>query len=175
MFEIKGERPQWETIYARLSTMHIGETIKDEELAGLLPDAPEASIRGAFYRAQRQCEDDLHRTFDRVRTIGYRMVEAAEHEALARRQHRKAKRRMGAAVRKARSADRSLLTPEERRRMDAVEDHLTRQSEMIRRLDERVEKTEQRTARTEKDTAALADRIDALQDLLQRHGIGAIS
>lgn len=172
MFEIKGEQPQWETIYRRLATMQIGEILKDDELYGLLPDAPEASVRGAFYRAVRQVEDDHHRTFDRVRTVGYRMVTAAEHERLARGQHRKAKRRIKSAVRKAHSADRSLLSSEERRRIDAVEDHLTRQAEMIRRLDKRVEKTEQRTERTEKDTAELADRLDALQSLLKRHGIG---
>lgn len=171
MFEVKGERPQWETIYGRLATMQIGEVIKDDELAALIPDAPEGSIRSAFYRAVKQVEDDHKRTFDRVRTVGYRMVEASEHEGLARRQHKKAKRRMATAVRKAHSADRSRLTPDQRRRLDAVEDHLARQAEMIRRLDERVEKNEQRTARTEKDQLKLADRVDALAGLLARHGI----
>ena len=171
MFETKGDRPQWSVIYDRLAVMEIGEVIKDEELFGLLPDAPEGSVRGAFWRAVQQIEDDLHRSFDRVRTVGYRMVDAPEHERLARLQHKKAKRRLKAAIRKARSADRSRLTPDERRRLDAIEDHLARQQEMIRRLDARVEKTEQRTARNEKDTARLADRLDALRDLLRRHGI----
>lgn len=172
MFETKGERPQWETIYGRLAAMQIGDIVKDDELFGLLPDAPEASVRSAFYRAVKQVEDDHKRTFDRVRNTGYRMVEASEHEGLARRQHKKAKRRMASAVRKAHSADRTRLTPDQRRRLDAVEDHLAKQAEMIRRLDQRVEKTEQRTGRVEKDAAALSDRLDALQNLLKRHGIG---
>lgn len=170
-FEAKGERPQWEVVYDRLAGMNVGDIVKDDELFGLLPDAPDASVRSAFYRAVKQVEDEHSRTFDRVRNIGYRMVAANEHEGLARRQHKKAKRRLASAHRKAHSADRSQLTPEERKRLDAVEDHLARQQEMIRRLDKRVEKTEQRTARTEKDQLKLADRVDALTDLLARHGI----
>jgi hypothetical protein len=171
MFTPNGERPQWEVIYERLSTMDIGDVIKDEELTGLLPDAPETSVRGAFWRAVKQVEDDRKRTFDRVRLVGYRMVAAKEHEGLARRQHKRAKRRMAAAQRKVHSADRSLLGSEDRRRLDAIEDHIGRQMEMIRRLDSRQSKTEQRVARTEKDSAEIVDRIDRLTELLERHGI----
>lgn len=171
MFTAIGERPQWEIIYERLSTMDIGDVIKDVDLTALLPDAPETSVRGAFWRAVKQVEDDHKRTFDRVRLVGYRMVAAKEHEGLARRQHKRAKRRMVAAQRKAHSADRTQLTTEERRRLDAVEDHLGRQMEMIRRLDARQVKTEQRVARTEKDSAEIVDRIDQLTQLLERHGI----
>ena len=173
MFEVKGDRPQWQTIYERLSTMDIGETVKDTDLSALLPDAPEASIRAAFWRAVREMEDEHKRSFTRVRLTGYRMVQATEHERLARDQHKKAKRRMNAAMRKARSADRSLLDTEARRRIDAIEDHLGRQSEMIRRLEAQQEKTAARVARTEKDSANLADRLDRLTDLLNRHGITA--
>lgn len=171
MFKTKGDQPQWQTIYQQLAGMAIGDTITDEDLFKLLPDTPEPSIRGAFWHAVQEIEDTHKRTFDRVRTIGYRMVEAREHEGLARRQHRKAKRRLRSAQRKAHSADRTLLDPEQRRRLDAVEDHLARQSDMIKRLDARIDKTEERTARAEKDTAELTDRIDALNDLLRRHGI----
>jgi chromosome segregation ATPase len=171
MFKPRGDRPQWEIVYDRLVSMRVGEVIKDEELFGLLPDSPEGSVRGAFWRAVKQVEDDHRRTLDRVRTVGYRVVEAREHEGLARRQQKKARRRLKSAIRKAHSADRSKLTLEERKRLDAVEDHLNRQAEFIHRLETRVEKTEARTARTEKDTAVLADRIDELKALLKRHGI----
>ena len=171
MFETKADRPQWAIVYDRLAGMDVGEIVKDEELFGLLPDAPESSVRSAFYRAVRELEDANHRTLDRVRTVGYRVVDAPEHERLARGQHKKAKRRLKAANSRAHSADRTRLNPDERRRLDAIEDHLGRQQEMVRRLDARVEKTEQRTARTEKDTAQLADKLDELRDLLRRHGI----
>lgn len=180
MFEVKGLEPQWQTIYGRISEMKIGDEIKDDELFGLLPDAPEASVRGAFYRAVQQVEDENSRTFARVRNVGYRMVEAAQHEHLARRQHRFAKRRLKSAARKLHSADRSLLTPDERRRFDALEDHVSRQQEMLRRLEARQDKTEtelQTIRRTHKqDIAAVAEEAkeaarEATVELLRRHGI----
>lgn len=66
-----------------------------------------------------EMENERKRSFARVRGVGYRMVQAVEHGDLARQQHRKAKRRLKAAHRKAHSADRSLLTQEERQRIDA--------------------------------------------------------
>lgn len=172
MFEAKGDRPQWQVLYDSLVPMSIGDVIEDERLFELLPDARESSVRSAFWRAVKEVEDCHKRTFCRVRLTGYRMVEAGEHEGLARGQQRKARRRMTAAVRKVHSADRSLLTLEQRKRMDALEEHFGRQQEMLRRLAVRQEKTDERVARSEKDSAALGDRLDRLTDLLKRNGIG---
>jgi hypothetical protein len=171
MFETKADQPQWQIVYDRLSTMEIGDVVEDHELLGLIPDAPHASVRSAFHRAVREVEDEMKRTFTRVRLVGYRMVEALEHEGLARGQHKRAKRRMAAAWRKVHSADRKLLAPDDRRRVDAIEDHIGRQQEMIRRLEARQDRAEVRVARTEKDTAHLSDRFDDLTKLLERHGI----
>lgn len=171
MFDMKGDRPMWQVVYDKLVTLDVGDVIKDAELSALLPDASEGSVRSAFHRALRELETTHPRTLDRVRLIGYRVVEAREHERLARGQHKRARRRIGAALRKAHSADRTKLTREERRRLDAVEDQLGRQQEMIRRLDTRTKAIEERTAVNEKDTARQTDRIDALVDLLRRHGI----
>lgn len=175
MFEVKGDRPQWQVIYDYLSTMAVGDVVKDEELAALLPDAAEGSVGTAYRRAVRQVEDDLKRTFTRVRTVGYRMVDANEHEGLARGHHKRAKRQLKTAKRKAVSADRSRLTREERARLDAVELNLSRQIEMTNRLTARVDKVENdlKAARRELrvDSAHLADRVDQLAALLERHGI----
>ena len=171
MFPIKGDRPQWQTVYEHLGTMKIGDVLKDDELLGLLPDAPQASVRGAFFRAVAEMEREHRRTFARVRLVGYRMVEAAEHERLARDQHKRAKRRLRSARAKISSADRTLLTDEQRRRFAAIEDHLARQASMIRRLEDRQDATEQRMSRAEKDSAMQADRVDAVLALLARHGI----
>ena len=171
MFNPIGDQPQWQVIYERLSTMEIGDVIKDTELAELLPLAAEGSYRSAFHRAVRQVEDDKRRTFARVRSVGYRMVEAIEHISLAKGQHRKAKRSLGRAQRKLHSADRTLLSREDRQRVDALEEHVVRQQEMIRRLSAAQEKTEARVSVTEKETAAVNDRIDRLTALLERHGI----
>ena len=176
MFEVKGDRAQWRTVYEHISTMDIGDVIKHDELTGLLPDAPESSIRPAFYRAVQECETELSRTFANVRGVGYKMVAANEHERLARTHHRRAKRQLKRAKRKATSADRSQLTREERARIDAVELNLARQIEMTSRLETRVAKveTDLKTARREQrtDSAQLAARVDKLTELLAKHGIG---
>lgn len=164
MFRPKGEYPQWRIIFDRLAAMNIGDVVTDIELQELVPDTTMASIRGSFIRAQKTMELDHKRTFDRVRLIGYRMVEAPEHLDLARRHHKKAKRQVAKAIGKAASADRSLLDREARRRIDEIEESLRRQQEMISRLD-------QRQSKTEKDTVAVNDRLDYVVDLLRRHGI----
>ncbi len=171
VFETKGDRPYWQIIFDRLAGMEVNDLITYEQLWLLIPGASHNTIRNAFYKAQRELEDIHRRTLDCLRNTGYRVVEATEHERLARGHHRKARRSMGRAIRKAHSADRTRLAPADRRRIDAIEDHLTRQAGMIRRLDERIEKTEQRTAQTEKNTATLTDRVDELAALLRRHGI----
>lgn len=180
MFEVKGIEAQWETIYRHISEMSIGDEIKDDELVGLLPDAAENSVPGAFWRAVRAVEDEKSRTFARVRGVGYRMVEASQHEQLARRQHKFAKRRLKSAARKLHSADRTLLTADERRRFDALEDHVSRQQEMLHRLEARQERTESELKvirRTHKqDIAMVAEEAreaakSATVELLRRHGI----
>jgi hypothetical protein len=168
MFDIKGDRPQWQTIHERLSTMDIGDVIKDNELTALLPDAAATSISGAFWRAVREIETDKHRTFDRIRTIGYRMVNATEHAGLARRHHKKAKRQLRTAERKAHSADRSRLTREECQRIDAIELNLSRQREMTARLESKVHREIRERKAGE---AHLSERVDELAKLLARHGI----
>lgn len=169
MFQVKGDRPQWQVIYERLQHMQIGEVIKYVELAALLPSAPEASARSAFARAVRAMEDEHHRTFANVRLVGYKMVDANEHEGLARRHHKRAKRQLKTAKRKVVSADRSRLSREERARLDAMELNLSRQMEMTARLEARVKsETQERKAAD----ATLSERVDLLAALLTKHGIG---
>jgi hypothetical protein len=175
MFEVIGDRPQWQTVYERLSAMGIGQVIKHDELAGLLPTAPAGSVASAFRRAVRECEGELKRTFLSVRTVGYRMAAANEHERLARGHHKRARRQLRSAKRKATSADRSLLTREERARIDAVELNLSRQIEMTSRLEARVDRVESelKAARRQQssESAELSQRVDKLAELLERHGI----
>ncbi len=169
MFEVKGDRPQWQVIYEFLSTMEIGQVVKDADLSALLPEAPESSVKGAFVRAVREMEDEHKRTFDRVRLVGYKMVDAKDHERLARRHQRKGYRQIKTAVRKARSTDRTRLTHEERVRLDAIELNLARQMEMTRKLDAKVKGEVQERKAAD---ASLSERVDKLTELLAKHGIG---
>lgn len=175
LFETRGDRAQWLVIFEAIAQMQPGDVIKDVDLFALLPDAPEASVRSAFMRAMKEAEAELSRSFCRVRTVGYRMVAANEHEGLARGHHRRAKRQLKTARRKATSADRSLLTREERARIDAVELNLSRQIEMTARLESRMARVEDelKAARRQQssESAELSERVDKLASLLERHGI----
>jgi len=176
VFEPKGDRAQWRVVYRYISSLKVDDQVTDVELAGLLPeDAAETSWRSAFHRAMRELEQTHKRTFARVRGVGYRMVEAAEHEGLARAQHKRAKRRLAAAHSKAHSADRSRLKPDERLRIDAIELHLAQQQAMTRRLESRVERLQQglQEARREhrEDIASVSDRVDRLAEQLERAGL----
>lgn len=167
MFDVKGDRAQWRTVYDYLSSMNVGDVVKHDELSGLLPDSPASSVGSAFRRAVQECETQNRRTFASVRGVGYKMVDANEHERLARGHHKRAKRQLKTAKRKASSADRSRLTREERARIDAVELNLSRQIEMTNRLEARVAKVENdlKTARREQssEAAVLNERLERVE------------
>lgn len=185
MFDIKGHVAQWRMVYEQLKVMRVGDVITYQEITDLLPDAAPGSWRGAFDRAVREMEDAHQRTFANVRTVGYRMVEAQQHETLARQRHKRAKRQLRGAQRKIDSVDRSQLTEAERRRFDRLSAHLAQQRDMIRRLDERQARQEARLGRTEvqvegvgarvalteKEQMALDDRVSHLEQLLRSRGL----
>lgn len=174
LFQPKGAQAQWKTIFERLSTMDIGQQVTDEELIALLPDAAEGSWRGATLRAIKECETELKRSFTRVRNVGYRMVHAREHEQLVTQQRTRARRRLTAGQRKAHAADRTLLSPEERRRMDALEMNMAQQADMLKRLDRglKTERQERKaeTAQLAEDVASMKTQLEAL---LSKHGKAA--
>lgn len=175
MFRTKGDVAQWKVLYGYLSLLKVGDQVKDEELIARLPDAAEGSWRSAFFRAVKELEREDKRTFARVRGVGYRMIEAREHEGEARKQHKRARRRLASAHAKVHSADRSRLTPEERQRMDAMELHLAQQQQLTKRLDARVDRLQEdlKEARREhkQDLASVSERVDKLAEQLARAGI----
>ena len=143
MFEPKGPQPLWELVYDRIRTLSVGDTITYAELSRILGGRGIEACRAPLYKAMQVLEREDKRTLDNVRDTGYRVVEAVEHERLARRHHRKSHRQLRKALGKVQSADRSKLTPEERRRFDRMEITLSRQADMIRRLDAKVERIDQ--------------------------------
>lgn len=162
---------QWRTVYNYLQGLEVDGVISDEKLNSLLLDAAPGSIIGAFRRAVKEMETVHQRTFVRVRTVGYRMVHAREHEQIARDYRKRAKRSMTTAHRKAHSADRRMLTPDERRRIDGLEHHLATQTEMLNRLAERHERLDQRVAKGEKVHLEVDDRVSRLEETLRRNGM----
>lgn len=171
LFTPKNGVAQWRTVYEHLATMSVGDVITHEQLAGLLPEAAESSLRSAFYRAVKELEDENSRTFASVRGVGYRMAEAREHEGLAQDHHRRSRRQLGRAKRKLISADRSRLTPDEKARFTALEVHVSQQQEMLRRLSAKQTAMQEVQVKTSGDVAAISEQVERLTALLERHGI----
>lgn len=174
MFETKGTRAEWVLVYEALTKLGVGDTLPFEDLDALL-GRDFRNDRNPIYRATKELEVNDKRTVDSVRGVGYRIVEAREHEGLARRHHKRSRRQLTKAVAKAASADRAALTVEERKRIDGMELSLRQHAQMIRRLSERDEQREQQIKTLRRDTnadvAALSERVDRLTDLLERHGV----
>jgi len=178
LFTPRGDMAQWRVLYEHMKTMNIGEVFTHLEMQVLLPGVASEGVRGAFLRALREVEDLHHRSFENVRGVGYRVAEARQHESLARKKHKTARRTLDAALRKTQAADRSQLTPEERRRLDALEHHLTNHKSMLDQLkrrqkntEELVQKTEQRVSHTEKDLQGVDERLSILVDQLRAKGL----
>jgi uncharacterized coiled-coil protein SlyX len=92
------------------------------------------------------------------------VARANEHAGLAGGQRRKARRAMTKAVRIVDGTDRSRLTSDETRRLDALEHNLKRQALMLRKTDARV-------AVVEKEVARSDDRMDLLVRTLKNKGV----
>ncbi|MDE2106121.1 MAG: hypothetical protein KGL39_53355, partial [Patescibacteria group bacterium] len=148
MFQVKGELPEWKLIVDVLNTKQIGDVLAFEELDKVL-GRDFRSSRTPIYKANAAWGGEQHRSLVAVPNIGYRVIDASEHEDLARRHHRKGRRSLKRGMTAARNADRSLLSQEERDRLDAIELNLSRQAAFMRRLDVRVEKVEKRVEKVE--------------------------
>lgn len=171
MFETKSGKAQWEIVTEVLKTKNVGDIVTYEELlAALGPGFPRASLSVVVWSAIRKFRDNK-RTFENVRLVGWRMVEATEHSRLARRQQLRSKRRLADAVSISASTDLTKLDPEQRRAQREQELHLRQLLDRVSRVEKRQDKIEQRVGVVEKDHVGAVDEIDKLKDLLRRHGI----
>lgn len=170
MFEPKADVAQWRLVYDTVRTLSIGDTIPYERLSEVLARDFTAD-RGPIYRAITELEREDKRTLDVVPRVGYRVVDAPEHERLARRHHRRSRRQLGKAHSKLASADRARLNPEQRAKFDALELTVSRHEDMIRRLDGRVEKHDAAIKDNRRTTKELEARVDELAERLARAGI----
>lgn len=179
MFEIKGDKPQWKIVTDVLKTKDIGDIVTYEEiLSALGPDFPRNSLSPVVWSAIRKFRETDKRTFENVRTVGWRMVEATEHSRLARRAQLRGKRRLADAVSISSNTDLTRLNPEQRRFQQAQELHLrqllarlTRVEEKVEKTEEKVEKTDLRVGAVEKDQVGFADELERVKSLLRRFGI----
>jgi len=174
LFRPKGDQPEWRLIYDEFRKHGPGDVVTYQRLSEVLGRDFVAS-REPLQRAIRELEKADHRTLVCQRRTGYRIAAAAEHEQLAHAHSRRSRRQLTKAVAKARSANRAELTPDQVRRLDNLEVHLSQQAAMLARLDARDKQREAEIKELRRDTtseiAAIDDRLTQLTDMLRRHGI----
>lgn len=167
MFDVKDALPQWEKVYNLLAAAEVDQIITYEEFDKALKLDFRAAQRPGFDKAVQQLERRNLRTVDNVRNKGYRIVRAHEHERLARKHQLKGLRQTKRSMRKVKSADRSKLGLDEKRRLDALEMHYVQLQAAQRRNAERIEQVD--TARkldrrqVTEEVALLAQQVQRLQ------------
>lgn len=170
-FEPIGERPRWEIVYDELTTLNIGDTLSYERLCALLEVTDRGAVRQPVYAARKQWAQTASRWLVSVPNVGYRVVDAHEHEAIAKGHHRSARRQIRRGRQVLAAADRGRLDDEQRRRVDDMEITFGRHEDVIRRIDGRGARVDQAVAQAKLQIAVTDDRLTALEDALQRHGI----
>jgi cell division protein FtsB len=174
IFRPKGDQPEWRLLYDEFRKHGPGDVITYQRLTDILGRDFRAS-RVPLARAVKELENADHRTLVCERGTGYRIAAATEHEHLAHAHSKRSRRQLTKAVAKARSANRAELTPDQVRRLDNLEVHLSQQAAMLTRLDARDKQREAQIKQLRRDTtseiAAIDDRLTHLTDMLRRHGI----
>lgn len=131
-FEAKGD-PKWLPLYEVFRRHVPGDIVGYDEL---LHDAEmdRQAVHRHVTRATRELERIHHRTVKSLPTVGYQVARADEHEALAQRQLRLARRRARRGAEIVNAADIEELDAGARRRLENLQMHVANvQHEMARR------------------------------------------
>lgn len=168
-FEPIGDVARWRVLHTRLLELGIGDVLTYEDIE-LLLECDTDTARSAVYRAQTELERHHKRTVENVRGVGYRVAHPKDHERLGRDKTRSAKRALHRAGSKYRSADRSMLTNEERARIDALELSNSRMQSMVSDIDARTRQTEQLLAETREEQSSLRNDVEKRLRALEEEG-----
>jgi hypothetical protein len=165
-FEPKGDVARWVPVYENLRDLEPGVLVTYEQLS---------EWAGVDVRRDRsplvQAEDKLLKEHGRgvanERGVGYRIMLASEHGEAARRQTRKADRRIRKAITLLTVADRNHLTPQQRQKYESQAGALQAVRDMTNRLARRTAALEEglKAVRreTKETTAGLSDRLERLE------------
>lgn len=177
-FEPIGEKPRWELVYEELQTIDVGDVLTYERLYELCDTKNRKAAQAPFYKAVNRWGSERKRAMRPVPNVGYRVVDAAEHEPIARGHHRKSRRALARSRKTLANADRSRLSPELVERFDRLEIHASRQEDAIRRLEARSAKHDAAIAESRRQHAVTTEKVEdttkrvaQLEDTLRRHGI----
>lgn len=178
MFEPVGAEARWRSVYALASGQPVGVLLTYEQL----DEATGSAIRehrDPIIKAARALEREQRRTLVVVKNQGYRIAAAEEHEGLARRRQRRARRQVSTGLSILRGTRRDELAPDAVRRLDAYELTLSAHEDMLRRLDRRVQRQEERLRAVRHENSATSadhdERIARLEALMQRAGVVSAS
>ena len=142
-------------------------------MAGVLdldPVRDREEIRQAFYRAAKKHEREDKRAVEVVKGVGYRVVEAKEHLALARKHQKRSGRQLSKAVGKVTNVDLNGMDPAVRQGFEMVrgifllqEDFNRRTARKLQNHDEAIQSLIQAKDRTEAEREELKSRIERLE------------
>jgi hypothetical protein len=166
VFEVKGMKPQWELLYDSIVGMSIGDVVEFETLQKAVK-LPRARIYVPLGKAVRLLEKSHKRTLENVRRVGYRMVEAKEHDRLSHKQQIRARRRIQRAQEILSGTDVQLLSREEIRQMRNRQAMLAQQHDVLSR---RVDRLRQENVQRKGDIAVVTEKVTELQAELVRRG-----
>lgn len=161
-FVPKAEVPQWRLVYDELCRLDVGDVLTYDRLSEVL-GFDFTSNRTPYYKAAQVWGQEHKRALRPVNGVGYRVVDAPEHEDIARRYHRKSRRALRRSARVIENADRSRLSAADRARFDAMELTLSRQQQQIGRLTARLEQVERAVVASD-----LSQRVERLEQAVLR-------
>lgn len=173
-FEPVGAEARWRSVY-QLAAGQPVDTILTYEQLDKATGSDIREQRDPVAKAARMLERDQRRTLVVVRNQGYRIAAADEHEGLARKRQRRARKQVSTGLSILRGTRRSELEPEAAKRIDAYELTLSAHEDMLRRLDRRVQRQEEGLRdvrrRSNETDADHDERIARLEALMQRSGL----
>jgi hypothetical protein len=177
IFEAKDGTPEWEKIYQALVPKKVGELVDYAELSDAL-GRDFLAARGPLTRAADELLRVNQRALENVRGAGYRVVQAREHETLARRQQRSARRRSRKAHELVQHVDRSGLTPEEISRFQRLEMGYAMHEQILKAHADRIDSlaarvdaiTGRQSGPRSSDDLRREERLERLEDAVRRLG-----
>lgn len=173
-FQPLGEQARWRTVYGLLVEKGVGDVLTYEEAGnpvGLHPLNDRSSLGAVIRKAARELLLINDRAVENVPNVGYRVVEARRHLAIASRHQRRARHEITRGREVSEHVQWASLTPEERTFQEVAIRAFTVQGEMIRRLDVRQRQLAEvmtavvvRQERTDGEVTALRERLRRLEE-----------
>lgn len=171
VFKPRGEVAQWRLVYEELAKRDVGDVVGYDVLAEVLDmdarlDRPRIAL--AMRTAAQAFLEDSNIAVTSVRGVGYRLVEAVEHLALARKHHTKAVKSLGRGQSKVVHVDMSGLEPAVRHTFEVMARAFSVQLDFNRRFEAKQEQMEQTLESVEKTSTRSEQEIADLRARLER-------